>query len=141
MDTGDEELAEFIEQLEGKFYARLDRAIAVDTGQAEILSGDFGVPRGKITVIHNAVDVVNVGRPTPEFQVRRETAQRILVLPRRLVEKNGPLVALEALALLPRIIGFGLWETVHCAPSLRPGQPAWVWKGGFACGASNLAAM
>lgn len=101
MDTGDEELAEFIEQLEGKFYARLDRAIAVDTVQAEILSGDFGVPRGKITVIHNAVDVVNVGRPTPEFHVRRETAQRILVLPRRLVEKNGPLVALEALALLP----------------------------------------
>lgn len=101
MDMRNEQLAGFIERLEQEFYNHVDRVIAVDAGQAEILKVDFGVPEHKLTVIHNAVDITHVTPPAGDLQIPRKRTETILLLPRRLVEKNGPIVAVEALALLP----------------------------------------
>jgi len=89
-------LAGYCREVEQTAYLGCDRIIAVDSGQARILTEDFGVPACKVHVIRNAVDVAEVvalssRSPAHVFQVP------YLVVPRRLVHKNGVEHAIRAL--------------------------------------------
>ena len=65
--------------------------IAVDQGQKDILITDFNLPSDKIFVIHNCVD-------TSLFIPKdRKNKEKYLILPRRLVKKNGCHVAISAM--------------------------------------------
>ncbi len=116
MDLGDEELSRYVRELEMLVYQGHNAILAVDSGQAEIINKDFGIDHNKILVIPNAVDYQDIRRQSaetaPQFLSQVKTINPgglNLLLPRRLVEKNGPLVAIEAMSLLP--IDFHLWIT------------------------------
>lgn len=113
MDSKDIALSQFILSIEREVYEKAHRLIAVDTGQAEILIQEFNIPREKIQILKNAVDperIVSLAlaylqanpNETP-FPPRTKN----LLVPRRLVHKNGVKTALEASALLPD--SFHLW--------------------------------
>jgi glycosyltransferase involved in cell wall biosynthesis len=86
-------------RIEETAYAKCTHFIAVDRGQADILSDDFSVAKERVSVIHNAVDCAQIHAlglkghnnclPEPYFLV-----------PRRLVAKNGVHVAIEAMEQL-----------------------------------------
>jgi glycosyltransferase involved in cell wall biosynthesis len=90
-------IEDIILQCERSAFAAATHLIAVDSGQADILRKDYGVPTHRITVIFNSVNVAEVralanrdtpfALPTPFFLV-----------PRRLVPKTGVRFAIEALA-------------------------------------------
>lgn len=110
MDTGLREYSRYVRQIESIVYKGADHLIAVDTGQKDIAIQDFGVDPAKISVIANAVDVddvVSTARGNFDHPIlaklkhRRQLGKRVIVLPRRLVQKNGPLVAVESLLFLP----------------------------------------
>jgi glycosyltransferase involved in cell wall biosynthesis len=110
MDLGDEKLASFAGSVEKKVFDLADALIAVDQGQKDIVVNEFNIPKNRVKVIRNAVDAHEVkevakrvlsGSSGHQMLEKRRQCKRLLVLPRRLVEKNGPLVALRALNLLP----------------------------------------
>jgi len=88
-----------IQRIEKAAYASCRRFIAVDRGQADILVDEFGIPGERISVIHNAVDCKET-RALALSGPENLLPQPYLVVPRRLVPKNGVHVALEALKLL-----------------------------------------
>jgi glycosyltransferase involved in cell wall biosynthesis len=88
-----------LRRIEEAAYASRARFIAVDRGQADILIDDFGVPREKVSVIHNAVDCAEI-RALALSRPENSLPQPYFVVPRRLVPKNGVHVAIEALKLL-----------------------------------------
>lgn len=87
----------YIRHLEECSFAAAAHLIAVDRGQAEILTGDFHVPAEKISVVGNGIDTAAVAALS-EMPPRVEIPQPYFVVPRRLVKKNGVEVALRALA-------------------------------------------
>jgi glycosyltransferase involved in cell wall biosynthesis len=109
MDLKDEQFADSIYLMESEVYNQMDRLIAVDQGQKDIIVNEFNVHAHRVTVIVNAVAAQEVEQLSltsltnslgEEMLERRKKCRVLLVLPRRLVEKNGPLVALRALKLL-----------------------------------------
>ena len=88
-----------LRRIEEAAYASSARFIAVDRGQADILVNEFGTPREKISVIHNAVDCVEI-HALALSRPENPLPQPYFVVPRRLVPKNGVHVAIEALKLL-----------------------------------------
>lgn len=76
-------------------YALVERIIAVDSGQRDIMVREHGVDPRKIRVIYNAVDTELFAPSSMIFSERRS-----LVIPRRLVKKNGVDIAIRAMALL-----------------------------------------
>lgn len=85
----------FIEDAEARAYTCAHRIIAVDSGQKGLMVNDYGVSPQKIRVIANAV---NTDIFVPNTQL--VTSGRYLLVPRRLVKKNGVDVALRALPLV-----------------------------------------
>lgn len=108
-----------LRQIEHSAFAKCTRFIAVDRGQAEILSADFGVHCERISVIHNAVDYAEISAlsrvPNP-----KRIPKPYFVVPRRLVPKNGVHVAIEALTHLDnRNIHLAIAGDGHLADDLR----------------------
>lgn len=88
-------MASLIADLEQKAFSVADHIIAVDTLQRDLVLAQ-DVPSSKLTVLHNAVDLT-------EFDGCRGMASRPYILvPRRLVPKNGVHVAIEAFAAVHR---------------------------------------
>ena len=88
-----------IRRIEEAAHASCRTFIAVDQGQADILVDDFGVPREKVSAIHNAVDCAEI-HALALSRHKSSLPQPFFVVPRRLVPKNGVHVAIEALKLL-----------------------------------------
>lgn len=114
MDLGSKEYSKYVRKIECAVYRSADHLIAVDTGQKEIAIEDFDIDPAKISVITNAVDFADViatakahlEHPTlAQLRASIQQDRKIILLPRRLVRKNGPLVAVESLTYLP-----GDWE-------------------------------
>ena len=82
----------FATECERLVYARAAQIITVDSGQRDIIVGEFGVTAEKVHVIPNPVDT-EVFAPGCAREVRR----RYLLVPRRLVKKNAVDVAIRAL--------------------------------------------
>lgn len=90
--VSDGALVSYIKQLEQHAYRAASRIIAVDEGQAWIAREEFGVPDAKVRVILNAV-------PLERYPAALPTGRESYVLvPRRLVEKNGVHFAILAFA-------------------------------------------
>jgi len=79
-------------------FARVDHFIAVDTGQKEILLSQ-GVRDALITVIPNAVDLAALERIACASSP--VTQKPYMLVPRRLVPKNGVEYVVRALRMIP----------------------------------------
>lgn len=121
-------------------FAAATRFIAVDSGQAAILTNDYAVDPGRIRVIFNSVNIEEVRTlARPESRLAPQGAY--FLVPRRLVPKTGVQFAIEALAqvaqrdarlviagagplrgeLEERAAGLGIAERVHFLGSVpRP---------------------
>ncbi len=89
---------EFITRCEHRAFEVADRLIAVDSGQAGILTDDYGVDVGKIVVIYNCVDVELVRElATGGLDLSHVPDGPFFIVPRRLVEKTGVRYAIEAM--------------------------------------------
>jgi glycosyltransferase involved in cell wall biosynthesis len=99
-------LRAMMEAIEREAFAAADLLLAVDQGQADRVIEDFGVDRGRVVVIPNAVDVNAL--PVSAGKVEWEP---FILVPRRLVPKNGVEFAIRATARLseraPRLIVAG----------------------------------
>lgn len=82
-----------LREYEKKCYQKTSHFIAVDTGQKDILIEE-GVAKNRIDVIPNAVDV-DALRSAASVE-NKIVYGDYFVLPRRLVPKNGPQVAVDA---------------------------------------------
>ena len=67
--TGENLKVRFYEGVDRYFLRRMDRVVCVSEGQAVKVRG-AGVPAGKVTVIHNAIDVGGFTRPDPAYRSR-----------------------------------------------------------------------
>jgi glycosyltransferase involved in cell wall biosynthesis len=155
MDLKDEHFANVIQEIEKKVYTQVDRLIAVDQGQKAIVVNEFGVAPNRISVISNAVDVEEVKQLSlismtdslgQEMLKRRKQCKVLLVLPRRLVEKNGPLVALQALSYLELdvhlwVVGDGPLRDTFETEMHRLGLTSRVWLLGAQPRRQTIAAM
>jgi len=90
-------------QLEGKGLKSADYVITVDLRLKEYIISEFKFPENKISVMYNAVDT-SLFRPTLEEEQRKlkqtlgfGVDQFIILVPRRLVEKNGVIYAARAM--------------------------------------------
>ena len=85
---------------EWEAYTSVQRIIAVDSGQRDIMVCEHGVDSRKVCVIPNAVDT-ELFAPSSTIFPDRTT----LLVPRRLVRKNGVDIAIRAMALVtdPRL--------------------------------------
>lgn len=128
MDFGDHQTSKFIRQIEAEVYRRVERLITVDEGQASILEQDFGISRARITVIPNAVDSAEVQRQAEaqqnhplvqELIKERSAGKRVVLIPRRLVEKNGVHQAVKALDHLPEWVVFWIAGAGPMAEAIR----------------------
>lgn len=93
---------EFARMIEAKAFADAQEIIAVDTEQRDIIVEDFGVSPGKVHVIFNAVDT---SVWTPGETRETETGTPILLVPRRLVPKNGVGTLIDAVGRLKSLGG------------------------------------
>jgi glycosyltransferase involved in cell wall biosynthesis len=98
-----EALYPYLLQLEQQGLKKADYIITVDQRLKEYVASEFAYPRNRISVIHNAVDI-NRFRPVLEVEQQKlkETLgfganQFIILVPRRLVEKNGVIYAVHAM--------------------------------------------
>jgi len=93
-------------QLERDAMKHADYVITVDQRLKEYVLSEFNYPQNKITVMHNAVDT-DCFSPIPEHEQRKlknslklDAQTFIVLVPRRLVEKNGVMYAVDAMANL-----------------------------------------
>ncbi len=97
----DKKSLEWLRFIEKTAYNRADIIIAVDTGQQDYIIREFGIEGAKIRVIHNAVDVQEIAAlsvANPEDRVVEK--KPFVLVPRRLVPKNGVSVAIKAMRFL-----------------------------------------
>jgi glycosyltransferase involved in cell wall biosynthesis len=100
-----------MESVEREAFTAADLLVAVDQGQADYVVRDFGVDPRRVIVIPNAVDVDAFPAPAE----RRDSP--FLLVPRRLVPKNGVEFALRAFA---RVRGGPLRLLIAGDGPLRP---------------------
>lgn len=106
-DSGRQEIFNWLEGIEKKAVAKAQAIVTVDSRLKEYVTDELGVPSEKVTVIYNAVDTIRFAPVTADEKekIRAELgwpANRLIVLiPRRLVPKNGVVYAAKAAALLP----------------------------------------
>jgi|YNPMSStandDraft_1061717.scaffolds.fasta_scaffold27919_2 glycosyltransferase involved in cell wall biosynthesis len=103
MGWKDKESLERLEVIEEEAYNRANAVIAVDNGHKKYVVDNFGIPESKVHVIRNAVDVQKIVELSQNenysFQKIENVAPFVLV-PRRLVPKNGVAVAVKAMHFL-----------------------------------------
>jgi glycosyltransferase involved in cell wall biosynthesis len=91
-----------VERIEREAFAAADGFIAVDQGQADLVARDFLADPSRVAVIANAVDVDEL-----PARGRSGVPEPFLLVPRRLVPKNGVEFAIRAFAgrgELPRLV-------------------------------------
>jgi glycosyltransferase involved in cell wall biosynthesis len=88
-------LRAMMESIEREAFTAADLLLAVDQGQADRVVEDFGVDRGRVVVIPNAVDV-----ETLPVSAGTVDCEPFILVPRRLVPKNGVEFAIRAIARL-----------------------------------------
>jgi len=92
-----------LSKLEKDAMSHASYVIAVDQRLRDYAISEFNWPADKITVIHNAVDTDCFGPVTADEQRRLKsnfgigTGQFVILVPRRLVEKNGVVYAVRAM--------------------------------------------
>ncbi len=98
-----EELYPYLLQLEREGVENADYVITVDQRLKEHIISEFNYPANKISVMHNAVDT-NLFRPVSEEEQKKlkktvgfSEDNVIILVPRRLVEKNGVIYAVQAM--------------------------------------------
>ncbi len=98
----------FLLQLEKEGMKDADYIVAVDQRLKDYVLSDFNWPVDKVRVMHNAVDT-DTFKPVPEEQQRElkkslglEKDHYVVLVPRRLVEKNGVVYAVRALRAVKR---------------------------------------
>ncbi|MBI5549659.1 MAG: glycosyltransferase family 4 protein [Deltaproteobacteria bacterium] len=111
-----------MERIEREAFTEAALLLAVDQGQADRVVEDFGVDRGRVVVIANAVDVAAL----PVSAAKLEWEPFVLV-PRRLVPKNGVEFAIRAMARLsparsPRLVIAGDGPLRESLEALARGQ-------------------
>jgi len=98
-----EELYPYLLQLERKGVENADYIIVVDQRLKEYIISEFNYPANKISVVHNAVDTKLFKPISDEEQKKLKKTlgfskdNIILLVPRRLVEKNGVIYAVQAM--------------------------------------------
>lgn len=85
--------------VEKEAFIKCKHLIAVDTGQANIAINDFGINKDKISVMFNSVSCKAIESVTQQPS-SIDVEKPYLLVPRRLVEKTGVRIAIEALAEL-----------------------------------------
>jgi glycosyltransferase involved in cell wall biosynthesis len=84
-------------------YALTDSFICVDSNIRDYLIDEFNIPKEKISVIFNAIDTVKFSPPTSNEINKLRIAygfgddKYLILVPRRLVKKNGVLIAVKAM--------------------------------------------
>jgi len=98
-----EELYPYLLQLEKDGVEKADHLITVDQQLREYIISEFNYPADKISIIHNAVDT-NLFKPVTEKEQKKlkktfgfSGDDIIILVPRRLVEKNGVIYAVQAM--------------------------------------------
>ncbi|MCW4008653.1 MAG: glycosyltransferase family 4 protein [Candidatus Bathyarchaeota archaeon] len=93
----------YLLQLEKEGIEKADYVIAVDQRIKEYVISEFNYPAEKISVMHNAIDT-NQFKPVSEEKQKRLKKKFgfgeddiIILVPRRLVEKNGVIYAVQAM--------------------------------------------
>lgn len=101
MGWKDTQSLQWLFNLEQMAYRRADRVIAVDMTEMEYVVNEFRISPCKVKVIRNAVDVEKIWALSQLNweQVINEGFPFVLV-PRRLVPKNGVSIAVKAMCLL-----------------------------------------
>lgn len=98
-----EELYPYLLQLEKEGMENADHVIAVDQRLKEYIISEFNYAANKISVMHNAVDASLFKPVTEEEQKKLKKTlgfsedSTIILVPRRLVEKNGVIYAVQAM--------------------------------------------
>jgi glycosyltransferase involved in cell wall biosynthesis len=98
-----EELYPYLLQLERKGVENADYIIVVDQRLKEYIISEFNYPANKISILHNAVDTKLFKPISDEEQKKLKKTlgfsedNIILLVPRRLVEKNGVIYAVQAM--------------------------------------------
>lgn len=88
-------------QIEEVAYSRADAIIAVDSGLKNYITNEFHIDSDKVEVIANAVDVDEVVRLSQKAcSISTNIDAPYVLVPRRLVPKNGVSVAVQAMNLL-----------------------------------------
>lgn len=90
---------QLIMNCEAVAFAKVQHFIAVDSGQAAILTNDYGLDPERIDVVFNCVHIGEV-RGFMKEPIDLPVKQPFFLVPRRLVEKTGVRYAIEALAQL-----------------------------------------
>jgi glycosyltransferase involved in cell wall biosynthesis len=90
-------------QLEQQGLKKADYIVTVDQRLKEYVVSEFAYPANRISVMHNAVDT-NHFRPVLEVEQQKlkgmlgfSSNQFVILVPRRLVEKNGVIYAVRAM--------------------------------------------
>jgi len=98
-----EELYPYLLQFEREGVENADYVITVDQRLKEYIISEFNYPADKISVMHNAVDT-NLFKPVSEKEQKKlkkifgfSEDNPIVLVPRRLVEKNGVIYAVQAM--------------------------------------------
>jgi len=92
-----------LQELEKEGVKGADYVITVDQRLKEFATSELGYPVDRVTVMHNAVDANRFRPTTPEEQENLKktlgfsAAQPVVLVPRRLVEKNGVIYAVRAM--------------------------------------------
>uniref|UniRef100_A0A7C5VGF6 Glycosyltransferase family 1 protein n=1 Tax=Thermus caliditerrae TaxID=1330700 RepID=A0A7C5VGF6_9DEIN len=115
MDYKDEAFAIWARGVEERVYRRARMVLAVDQNHGHYVVEEFGVPPERVRVLLNAVDPSGLEREAQKGEgalsgalaERAARGERAVLLPRRLVEKNGVHLAVEALRYLPE--SYTLW--------------------------------
>lgn len=93
----------YLLQLEREAMEKADYVITVDRRLKEYVISEFGFPQEKITIMYNAVDT-NTFRPVTKKEqlglkkmLGFDANYYVILVPRRLVEKNGVIYAVRAM--------------------------------------------
>jgi glycosyltransferase involved in cell wall biosynthesis len=93
----------FLLETEKQGMKNADHIITVDRRLKEYVISEFGYPTTDVTVLHNAVDTDNFKSVSKEEQWKIKAGKGfnredfVILVPRRLVEKNGVIYAVRAM--------------------------------------------
>jgi len=106
-NEGREEIFSWLKDIEKNAVARAEAIVTVDSRLKQYVTAELSVPEEKITVIYNAVDTLRFVPVNSEEQKKIRTKLHwpadafVVLIPRRLVPKNGVVYAARAVRLLP----------------------------------------
>jgi glycosyltransferase involved in cell wall biosynthesis len=96
----------YLLQMEREAMEKADYVITVDRRLKEYIISEFSFPQKKITILYNAVDTNTFGPVTEREQLELkkmlgfDVNHHVVLVPRRLVEKNGVIYAVQAMKYL-----------------------------------------